>query len=57
MSFPRSIFLIQFKESPRFLVIKKQFDRAKEVLKEIAMINDRPMPTDGWLFEDEIRVN
>jgi OCT family organic cation transporter-like MFS transporter 4/5 len=51
-----SVFMTFIKESPRFLVIKKQFDRAKQVLKEIAQINGRPMP-DEWVFEDEVRVN
>lgn len=34
-----SLLVTFIKESPRFLVIKKHFSEAKQVLKEIAAIN------------------
>lgn len=52
-----SVFMTFIKESPRFLVIKKQFERAKVVLFEIAVTNGRDLPAEGWMFEDEVRVN
>lgn len=51
-----SLLMTFMKESPRFLVIKKQFERAKVILQEIAVINDRPMPSE-WVFEDEVKIN
>ena len=52
-----SILMTQLKESPRFLVIKKQFEKARAVINEIAFINGRLMPAKGWVFEDEVRIN
>ena len=51
-----SVFMAFMKESPRYLVVKKQYARAKAIIKEIAQSNNREMPS-NWMFEDEVKIN
>jgi hypothetical protein len=39
-----SVFMAFMKESPRYLVVKKQYDRARQIVNEIAEVNERRMP-------------
>lgn len=43
-------------DSPRFLVVKKQFDRAHMIIEDVARTNHRVLPA-AWVFEDEVRIN